>query len=42
MLSARKRVARYLLRPAFALDAVSSTADGRVRLAIDRRGRVVT
>jgi hypothetical protein len=37
-----ERVARYLLRPAFALDAITATDDGRVRLCIGRRGRVVT
>jgi hypothetical protein len=37
-----ERVARYLLRPAFALDAITATDDGRVRLCIGRRGRAVT
>jgi hypothetical protein len=37
-----ERVARYLLRPPFSLEALSSTADGRVRLDISRRGRSVT
>ena len=37
-----ERLARYLLRPPFALDAVSRTDDGRVRLHIGRQGRAVT
>jgi hypothetical protein len=36
-----ERVARYLLRPAFALDSITATADGRVRLDIPRRGRCI-
>ncbi len=37
-----ERLARYLLRPPFALDAVCATDDGRVRLDIGRQGRAVT
>ena len=37
-----ERLARYLLRPPFATDAIHRLADGRVRLDIARRGRSVT
>jgi hypothetical protein len=37
-----ERLARYLLRPPFALDSVCATDDGRVRLDIGRQGRSVT
>jgi hypothetical protein len=37
-----ERLARYLLRPPFAMHAVSRTDDGRVRLNIGRQGRSVT
>lgn len=37
-----ERLARYLPRPAFAVDVISATADGRVRVVIGRRGRCVT
>ena len=36
-----ERLARYLLRPAFALDAVHRLPDGRVRLDLPRKGRFI-